>query len=238
MKRLSFCVLLMLGIAQQSFSFTDSFPRRDVEYLDSGIVVTYHFDEYNIFPSTYYEGAYNVDLYGFGVNDIIGEPSIVFRNDLFVVPLGATINVDILDCHYVDTTLILSPSVPALADDDSPIELCNITPYNGFFPKSVVQHDNIDPYRGEGLLRVTTYPIQYNYNSHIIRIYDVIKYRIRYSYKGEKRQNVSSNLFQKETNQNKIIENTATIVHKKNAPKTLTDSTYADDRSYLIINHK
>ena len=225
---------MLFGITQQGFSMLDSFPHRDIEYYDNGIVVTYQFNEYDIHPSFYYEGTYDVRLNGFGTNDNLGEPGVLFRNDLFVVPLGATINIEVLDYHYTDTTLILSPSVPALADDDSPIVLRNITPYDGFFPEYIVQHDSIYQYRGEGLLNVTTYPVQYNNTSHIVRMYNYIKYKITYLYKGHA---FSNNLSPKDTDRSSIIENTATIVHKKERGtiKSLSDSTYADDKSFLII---
>ena len=159
-------------------------PKRDVEQVGDGIVVTYYFDNAIAQQDVLYPGYVLWRIPGFGLNETVGEPAIPFRWDSFSLPQNTGISLEVLDSSYVDFPMQLSPARPVLIDSDT-IEhtLGNVLPiasYDGFFPTSLVSSSVGNAYRGVPLLDVGISPLQYNYQQRIIRAYKMIKYKITF----------------------------------------------------------
>ena len=183
-------ITVALSNAQTVISLNDTtysvvtMPRRDVEEVDDGIIVTYHFDNAIIQQDILYPECVMWKIPEFGLNETAGEPSIPFRWDSFALPENTTINLEVLDTSYIDFSMQLSPARPILVDSDT-IEhtlenVFPITPYNGFFPTSLVESFRGNAYRGVPLLEVGVSPLQYNYNQQVVRAYKMIKYKITF----------------------------------------------------------
>lgn len=214
-----------------SYSQNNSMPKRIIENLSDGIIVTYEFPRPFMQPS-YFDGGTVIPYFsGFGINDLPGEPAIPFRSDLFYIPEGINTRVDITETFYSDTTLILSPSIPSCLRNEILTSVGSITPYHGFFPINVVEYDELDSYRGVGLQRITIMPVQYNFEQHIVRSYSKIKYKISFLH------NINNN-----AKQNQIINKTKDFLSKATLNYNPLSSTSRSDsyneldvNNYLII---
>ena len=197
-------------------------PLRTIEEVSDGIVVTYVFDNPKIVESEYYENTKYIRYDGFGLNDNDGEPCIPFRNDTYLVPNNCAVSVSVLDSAYIDTTFVLAPSMPLIPDDNSPITTHSITSYAGFFPTNTIQSSGVYQHREDVLINVSISPVKYNYQTHTVRIYSHIKYKLTYSSMSHVYKGKSTSMARK------ICQNSP---HSRNSP----DSTIRDDRHYLII---
>ena len=171
--QLLFVISICLSVSL--YSQSDIFPKRVIDNLNDGIVVTYDFPRPIVQQNNIIQGTSVLRYNGFGLNDTQGEPAIPFRSDLFYIPSGFCTRVDIMETVYNDTSLILSPSIPFCLRDEMPTPIDSITPYIGFFPNNIVEYSELDNFRGVGLQRITVMPVQYNYEQHIVRSYSKIK---------------------------------------------------------------
>ena len=243
------CLLLLNMIAvsnaQTIISLNDStysqvsMPIRNVEEVEDGIIVTYYFDNAIVQEDLLYPENIMWKIPGFGLNEIVGEPAIPSRKDMFSIPANAKIEVAVLDSSYVDFSMKLSPSRPILIDSDT-IEhtldnVLPINPYVGYFPNSLIKVVADNAYRGVSLLEVSISPLQYNYHKHVIRAYKMIKYKVSFlpQYKSH------SNLVTIDDNDNFL--SIATI--NSTSPKTkiserrnLTEE-ISLNRDYLIVTN-
>ncbi len=192
--RLMFFMLLfvvaMFSDAQTIVSLNDSIysevtmPKRNVDEVDDGIVVTYYFDNAIIQTDLLYPECVMWKIPGFGVNETVGEPAIPSRWDSFALPQNVGVAVEVLDSSYVDYPMQLSPARPTLIDSDTVEHTTdNVLPivsYDGFYPTSLIGSSKGDAYRGIPLLDISISPLQYNYQQRIIRAYKMIKYKITF----------------------------------------------------------
>lgn len=197
-------------------------PLRTIEEVSDGIVVTYVFDNPKIVESEYYENTKYIRYDGFGLNDNDGEPCIPFRNDTYLVPNNCAVSVSVLDSAYIDTTFVLAPSMPLIPDDNSPITTHSITSYAGFFPTNTIQSSGVYQHREDVLINVSISPVKYNYQTHTVRRYSHIKYKLTYSSMSHVYKGKSTSMARK------ICQN---ILESRNN----ADSTIRDDKHYLII---
>ena len=159
-------------------------PRRNVEEVDDGIIVTYYFDNAITQQDLLYPGCVLWKIPGFGLNETAGEPAIPFRWDSFSLPQNTSVSLEVLDSSFVDFSMQLSPARPALFDSDT-VEhtlenISPIAPYDGFHPASLIESSEGNAYRGVPLLEVGISPLQYNYNQQVIRSYKMIRYKISF----------------------------------------------------------
>ena len=163
----------------------DYLPYRDIEATDSGIVVTYTFRGGIQQPDPLHQGAKFWKIPGFGLNDNIAEPGFPFRWDSFAIPDDAEVNVTLLDSAYTDTLFTLAPAYPPLLNSDTIgytlQRVPAIAPYIGFYPNSAVLKGDIQAYRGQGIIRVATLPVQYNYMTGTVRTFSRIKYLVSFT---------------------------------------------------------
>ena len=94
-------------------------PKRDVEQVEDGIIVTYYFDNAVTQQDLLYNDCILWRIPGFGLNETVGEPSTPFRWDSFSLPQNTRISIEVLDSSYVDFPMQLAPARPALIDSDT-----------------------------------------------------------------------------------------------------------------------
>lgn len=216
-------IFLMMCMSIPSAAATDGHkPTRTIEEVSDGIIVTYTFDNPEIIASEYYEGTKYIRYDGFGLNDNDSEPCIPFRNDTYLVPNDCAVTLSVLDSVYTDTTFVMSPSMPLMPDDNSPVIKHSITPYTGFFPTNTLYSNGVYPHREDALISVSVSPVKYNYLTNTVRRYSYIRYKLTYSGTRHLYRGKSTGIARK------ICQN---IPHSRNTE----GRTIRDDRNYLII---
>ena len=221
MKRLIIICTLFVSLSSLAGGVHNR-PARTIEEVQDGIIVTYSFINPEIIESDFYKNTKYIRYDGFGLNDNDGEPCIPFRNDIYLIPNDCAVTVNVLDSAYIDTTFVLSPSMPLIPDDNSKITMHSITPYAGFFPTNTIQSSGVYQHREDALISVSISPVKYNYQTHTLRRYTYIRYKLMYSGTSRAYKGKSTSIARK------ICQNT---LHNRNN----ADSTIRDDRHYLIV---
>lgn len=175
---------LELSSKRLTTGVSKTIPTRNIEKTDDGYLVTYNFSKVVITNDELYPECNTFHIEGFGENEITTEPSFLARQDMFAIPIGATAKVSLANCSFVDLKYKLSPARPSLNRSDregyNRNKVPPISPYSGFFPKTVTQQNSIQKYRENQLLQVSVFPIQYNYETETVRIYTSISYQVKF----------------------------------------------------------
>lgn len=178
--------LLFLSISSQAQEFA---PSRSVEEMDDGVIVTYTFKGGMHAQDRLYPESKSWTIPSFGQNMRAGEPSVPVRWDTFSVPSGKVASVEILNCTYADTSFVLAPAYPPLLMSDTigytRDVVLPIQPYQGLFPNSVVQQSRYQSYRGNRMVKVGIYPIQYDAVNQRVRQYSMIQYKLNFMEKPQ-----------------------------------------------------
>ena len=216
-------------------------PRRDVEEVDDGIIVTYYFDNAIAQPDLLYPECVMWKIPGFGLNEAVGEPAIPFRWDSFSLPQNTRVNLEVLDSSFVDFSMQLSPSRPILMDSDT-IEhtldnVLPIAPYDGFFPTSLVKSSVGSAYRGVPLLDVGISPLQYDHERQVIRAYKMIKYKISFTALHRNANSTSSVIDVNDNYLSLATINSSSAINRARSMSEATDEAKQTNRSYLIITN-
>ncbi len=177
--------LLNLQTGKTQVALSPTIPHRQVQSDDKGIVVVYNFSNAVIMPDDVYAGTKRVAIEGFGLNEVIGEPSYLIRTDNFAVPVGKKATLQLLDCEYKDFSYEMAPARQPLVDSSKDVysksNVRPITPYSGFLPKQSIAEDYVQTYRGHGMLGVKVMPVSYDYTNRKVRIYTKLSYRITFT---------------------------------------------------------
>ena len=251
MKR-AFTIIIQLCLFVTSYGQTkDCIPYRDVEIVDDGVIVTYRFNGAIQQQDPLYPEAKFWKIPGFGQNSIAGEPAYPFRWDSFVIPDGATANLEIVDSTYRDTLYILSPARPLCMESpeilysrENVIPIKSIT---GFYPNTSVSTNFLQQYRNQRLLKIRIAPIQYDQSSHVVRFFTMIKYKV--CFRSFDNGKVSGKVIKQMDNGSKIhysdhfLENTTlnycnpidVTLHSGKKVKAISSMAIEDNRYYLII---
>lgn len=160
-------------------------PQRKVESVDDGIIVTYKFTNVILNDDKSCTDAINVTIEGFNVSDELGEPAVLFRSEVFFIPVNDTPRIEITSCSYIDIPLKLAPAKRQNANtvriSHDELSKQSITPYSGFFPETVVKEACIQSYKGQRMMMVNVSPFQYDYQNHIIRFYKTLEYKVSFN---------------------------------------------------------
>ncbi|MBQ8219644.1 MAG: hypothetical protein IJZ31_00315 [Bacteroidaceae bacterium] len=214
-------------------------PKRDVEQVEDGIIVTYYFDNAVTQQDLLYNDCVLWRIPGFGLNETVGEPSTPFRWDSFSLPQNTRISIEVLDSSYVDFPMQLAPARPALIDSDTvghTLEtVLPIVSYDGFFPASLIESFEGNAYRGVPLLDVGISPLQYDYKLQIVRAYKMIKYKITFI--ASSRSNGATSAV--DINDNYLSLATINPPSTTNQVRCISETTDAEQstRDYLIITN-
>ena len=235
MKRI-FLYLILMCMAEIIHS-NDITPLRNVEILDNDIIVTYQFRGATLQQDPLYPDSKFYKIPGFGINDFAGEPAVPFRSDCISLSQEASYEVSIIEVQYTDSTFVLSPARPQLFESDTTgYTIANvppISPYTGFFPKKILDEESLSPFQDVNLLRLCIYPLQYNSETNIARIYSRIKYKVHFitNNKAQSSLHFCSRKTKSFLERN-TINRGITYLNRENL---LVDSINKDNQYYLII---
>ena len=159
-------------------------PTRDVDVKANGVIVTYLFNSAAILNDDLCDNAFLWKIEGFGYEEELGKPSVLFRIDRIAVPFGSQAKVEVIETSYKDFSIELAPARLPLTDRRnetySKNDVTPIKPSLGFYPKKVVEPCETQIYRNNEILGVKVPPIQYDAKHKTVRAYSKIKYRVSF----------------------------------------------------------
>ena len=243
-------ILLILSLFMTLNSIGQSFrPTRDVETTDDGIIVTYRFHGGLHQDDPLHPGTKFWKIPGFALNDVAGEPCIPFRWDTFAVPDDCDASITLLDSAYTDTLFTLAPAYPPLLMSDTigytPDRVPPIVAYSGLYPNCSVLKGENQNYRGQELARVATMPVQYNYNTHTVRSFSMIKYMVSFTRNGRLARgrdyasttsniSISDHFLENTTLNYSFANNNRQNLVRQNGDRS-ENTAQLDNRGYMII---
>ena len=154
-------------------------PKRTVENVEAGILVTYEFDNVEIFPDNIFTNASIILIDGFGICGEIEAPALPLKIDRFSVSSKDT-EVILLDSAYIELPMKIGPVRPPMKDIDNggaDIFIPAIRPYQGFFPRCAIS-STVNAYRKFFIADVQVAPVQYDYQHKTVKIYSRLSYLI------------------------------------------------------------
>lgn len=230
------------GLLTYSDGYTKTIPERDITVLSDGIIVSYTFNQIIRQDDPFYPGSYFINVDGFGRNNTVGEPSVLFRMDSFTLPIGTVGSVEIIDSSYVELPFSLAPSRPLLNDMDyNSYSLDNvppIKPYIGTFPQNLIQETETSAFRGNNIFDVYLTPMKYDYTNGKVYFYHHITYKITFTQTDNsnhvlsQRYDNTDNLFLR----NMTINGSSIIPHTKPTTRMASSQMSPIKKDYLIIS--
>ena len=161
-------------------------PERRVSVSPDGVTVTYEFKHAVVLSDPDVADYYLWRISGFGHSVVPGEPDVPVRWDSFALPEGcASFTVSVLESACVDVPLRLSPArAPQPEGKESPAVVPDIAPYEGWFPREVVETGEVQVYRGRSVAEVGVYPVRYDWKNGVVRACSKIVYRVTFGEGG------------------------------------------------------
>ena len=161
-------------------------PERRVSVSPDGVTVTYEFKHAVVLSDPDVADYYLWRISGFGHSVVPGEPDVPVRWDSFALPEGcASFTVSVLESACVDVPLRLSPArAPQPEGKESPAVVPDIAPYEGCFPREVVETGEVRVYRGRSVAEVGVYPVRYDWKNGVVRACSKIVYRVTFGEGG------------------------------------------------------
>lgn len=220
----------------------DTTPTRHVEETNDGIIVTYSLTKANLNPDPLFFGSTLWAIDGFETNCNPEEPATLFRSDIFSLPKGASAVLTLGECEYKEYHYNLSPARQPLSTDAivsaTRENITDITPYNGFFPSEIAAMGEPQAYRGTPLQGVSIYPIQYDYENNIVRVYTKLQYKLTYDFSNSNKArgaNETEHAYISPTDHflNHLTINSGS--NKTESPALSAKSYTEDAKGYLIL---
>jgi hypothetical protein len=161
-------------------------PERRVSVSPDGVTVTYEFKHAVVLSDPDVADHYLWRISGFGHGVVPGEPDVPVHWDSFALPEGcASFTVSVLESACVDVPLRLSPArAPQPEGKESPAVVPDIAPYEGWFPREVVETGEVRVYRGRSVAEVGVYPVRYDWKNGVVRACSKIVYRVTFGEGG------------------------------------------------------
>lgn len=161
-------------------------PERRVSVSPDGVTITYEFKHAVVLSDPDVADYYLWRISGFGHSVVPGEPDVPVRWDSFALPEGcASFTVSVLESACVDVPLRLSPArAPQPEGKESPAVVPDIAPYEGWFPREVVETGEVRVYRGRSVAEVGVYPVRYDWKNGVVRACSKIVYRVTFGEGG------------------------------------------------------
>ena len=161
-------------------------PERRFSVSPDGVTVTYEFKHAVVLSDPDVADYYLWRISGFGHSVVPGEPDVPVRWDSFALPeCCASFTVSVLESACVDVPLRLSPArAPQPEGKESPAVVPDIAPYEGWFPREVVETGEVRVYRGRSVAEVGVYPVRYDWKNGVVRACSKIVYRVTFGEGG------------------------------------------------------
>lgn len=145
-------------------------------------IVNYSFKEFACSEDLSNPKTYVLSTQDFGINQIPGEPAIPVRTDLFAIPDGYDVQLEIVNCKSKEYKLNIAPAVmpkPDISNVSQPTAGI-IAPYSGLFPSNPVSLKKIEQIRGCRIQYVCVYPVQYNMEQGKTKVIESLSYKISF----------------------------------------------------------
>ena len=232
--------IVNLRSAQLGKELASTVPTREVEKLKDGYMVTYTFEKALIQPDKLFSGTIFWKMDGFGLSQTPGEPSTLYRNDMYAVPIGYTAKVEVVNSTYNDFNYELTPARQPLVNSSNEQytkqNVLAIKPYDGFKPARIVSQLGKQTYRGHGICPISVSPIQYNYKTKTVRAYTSITFKV--SFVPEKKATATNRNVSKHIScEDNFLRNNVIGGDLEDTNATRTENTaQADVRNYLIVS--
>lgn len=176
------------SLVTQSTPVSETEPQRTIINSDvSSITIQYRFHGFEIATKSESGLEYQfLQIKDFSKMGEVGNPALPAHNDLIMLP-GGEYTIQILEAPYKEYTgFNIYPALEPASDEagtPEPTFERNNTTYstNAFFPSNLVELKVMQKLRGINVGVFQIRPIQYNPVTHIIRVYDYIKYKIVFS---------------------------------------------------------
>lgn len=171
-------------ISGQAFEMS---PKRDIQSVSDGIIVTYEINGALLFEQP--GGTYSISVSGFGPENAAGKPATVARTESNILPYGCDYEISLLESSYTEIPIRLAPAaapVPEIPDSTAKV-IGQIDSYTGFYPAEAVKTGKSGEYRGQKIARINVSPTQYDNTTKTLRIYNKISYKLTYK-SADKRQ--------------------------------------------------
>ena len=192
--------LVQITFGQEYLSFkskqfidskSNTLPARVIDSKKSNeITISYSFENAGIGRTIVKNDEYQfLHVEGFSKMSQVGAPALPAHNDLIAVSEVKKPQIIILEAEYKEIKgFNIHPTLEPERDTEgapaSKFEKdLKIYEKDEFFPKNIVEIENIHKYRGIPIAVTQIRPIQYNPVTKTIRVYTNIKYKIEYSSK-------------------------------------------------------
>lgn len=166
------------GVYQKEMNQTTTI----IDYTDDGICIKFTNTDINVIQRASTEDLL-LSIYGFQNGMATNKPSIPQRSELFQIPEGFDINLSLIDAQYYDYHIPLTGAIEPTKESTNSFNHTEITPYNGFYPKSMIEIGTIKKKGIFQLIPVIISPVQYNYLDKTARIYTNLQFKVTYTAK-------------------------------------------------------
>lgn len=151
---------------------------REINYDDSGVDVSFHFEEATLVKDRHYPNAYHWSICGFEENDVEGEPAYISHMEKFVVPAGMDAVLTISHMEQMDYNVEMAPAYRAVSMSDTTVYIPEKINSTGIFPAKNVEIAATGIYRGRDVLYVKVSPVRYDSSTGTVHAVTELKYRI------------------------------------------------------------
>lgn len=205
-------------------------PVREVENIDGGVRVTYHFN-YVYVDSTITDGrvTYTYSFENFGLTHEAGIPSLPGRTDAIALTNINDVTVELEHMEYVTLNRELTPATPptALSAVISAEETLPIST-TGVFPEQPIRLVDVQTLRGTPVGYVAVNPVSYIHENTTVQLATTLTYIVHNSERGNKNRAIAFS--SAETPMNDAIVNSL-IINPQDEPSAKPAIT-----DYLIIS--
>lgn len=157
-----------------------SFPTKQIEYIDNGIIVTYTFSDVLSICDYEANGAFDWLIPGFTNLSIPNLPSVPAHTDIFTIPVGYVWQATLIEEEFRDYEVATKPAHPLpniYYEEGQPNSMQDFT---GFYPAETLSELETEYYRARPIVKFQINPVKYNKKDKTTRFYTKIKYKIEY----------------------------------------------------------
>lgn len=159
-------------------------PEVTVADTGNGYTVTYTITQAEYLSSSATESGDTWSIPGFSSVENEGLPVLPYKGDSFVLPIGSTPSVTVLESEYVEFDGNIRLGNAPLFDGISQPATAPTHPRSfksdGFYPVEIVRCEPLQVYRDRPIATVAITPIQYDSENAKIRVYTKISYKLSY----------------------------------------------------------
>lgn len=159
-------------------------PEVTVADTGNGYTVTYTITQAEYLSSSATESGDTWSIPGFSSVENEGLPVLPYKGDSFVLPIGSTPSVTVLESEYVEFDGNIRLGNAPLFDGISQPSTAPTHPRSfksdGFYPVEIVRCEPLQVYRDRPIATVAITPIQYDSDNAKIRVYTRISYKLSY----------------------------------------------------------